>query len=570
MYGRTPPGANLTSEFGELGSRASGSQGDRDQTDRTMIASTREERESATGYDSFLDIGITRNKGRARKETLKAKPAKTGSKKFRGEKEVLAGLPGSETPTRGSGGRLRKKASKIFGIDRPKTSIAESERPDAVERDSTTSVPTQYEVSRSQSRSTNESLDERASLTTTSSEFSLPQDSRRPSGPSSQTSQLSISPPSRRSSRSSARSLFGKGRRRSSSKVEDVPLTGPTSYKRRGSSNSALGQSLPSSSTVPLNATIRQWEAEDQSSLSQFTEIPEVITTSATPGPSTQNRTELYGLPSADMQQPGIGGRMSNWFANIIPTAAAGTSTSPTPASGPRGGLSGDNADGRASARPDSIMTTRSGSIPSSTSAPARASFSSMPGDTIFSSGTPLTASPSRKMISTTSFLQAARQKAAGMGRWVLDSEAIPEGSESIWILGVEHRYDDAPEEPSLEADISNSEEGSWGRQYSGTRATSSPKSKRMGIKRSGSPSPSSLSTASSNYFSNKVGSLNISGSPSKKGRSPGAAETENAAASPGRGIRSLFPLNKDKEKSISTNQVWPDSCEWRDLFGRD
>lgn len=551
MYGRTPPGASLTSEFGELGIRATGSKRDLGDQDRTMIGYSRE-REPEAGYESFLDVGVER---RSRKETLKAKP-----KKSRGEKEVLAGLPSSETPPRGPGGRLRKKASKIFRIDKPKASVGEFERPDAVERDSAVSVPTQYDVSRSQSRSTSASLDERASLTTTSSEFSLPSDNRRPSGPSSQTSQLSLSPPSRRSSRSSARSLFGKGRRRSSSKVEDASLPGPTSYKRRDSSNSALGQAIPSSSTVPLSATIRQRDAEDQSSLSQFTEIPEVITTSATPGPSSQKRTESYGLPSADMQQPGIGGRMSNWFANMIPTATAGTSTSPTPTAGPRAGLLGNNVEGRASTRPDSIMTTRSGSIPSSTSAPARASFSSMPGDMIFSPGAPQTASPGRKMTSTTSFLQAARQKAAGMGRWVLDSEAIPEGSESIWILGVEHRYDDAAEDPSLEADVSNSEEGSWGRQYSSTRATGSPKSKRMGIKRSGSPSPSSLSTTSSNYFSNKIGSLNISGSPNKKGKSPGTVETENPNASPGRGIRSLFPLNKDK--SVSTTQVWPDSCE--------
>lgn len=157
------------------------------------------------------------------------------------------------------------------------------------------------------------------------------------------------------------------------------------------------------------------------------------------------------------------------------------------------------------------------------------------------------------------------------MSRWVLDSEALPEGTEPIWILGVEHRYD-IGEDKMGETDASNSEEGSWGRQYASrtinTTSTGSPKSKHLQTKRGGSPSPSSLATNSSGYFSGRtgmtLGNLNLTSSPSKKGKGAVTPEGEGALGSPGKGMRSLLSMSKDREKSSPTALSWPDGCEFR------
>jgi hypothetical protein len=562
MFGKTSVRASTTSEFGELGGRPVELKRDTSDRDRTLLSRSRDKEDDGE-YDSFLDVGVERNKGRSRKETLKAKPVKTSNKKFRGDKEVLSELPSAETPPRGTAGRLRKKASKIFKIDKPKTTPIESERPDIVALESSSSIP--QAVSRIPSRSTSASLVRQDSSTTTSDGFSITSGNGQPFGSSSQISQLSISPPSRRSSRSSARSLF-KSRRSSASKPDHQSQPVPSVYKRQGSSNLPLGQPLSVSSSLPLNTipfndVARNQEQGEESPLGQFTEIPEVITTSATPA----QKKAGYDLPSAE--QSGISGRMSSWFANIIPNTAMTTSVTVAPGMGSRGNLFGVPGEGRSSTRPDSIVSANSGPLPSSVSAPSRASFSSMPGDATSGINASTTASPSRKTNSTTTFLQVARQKAAGMGRWVLDNEALPDGTDPIWILGIEHRFDVSSEDRSGEVDASNSEEGSWGRQHSNTTTSNgSPKSKRLGIKRSGSPSPSSPSTNSSSYFGNKaglnVGNLNIGSSPNKKSKSPTVIEGDNPGSSPNRGIRSLFPLNKDREKLSSSTASWPESCK--------
>jgi hypothetical protein len=550
MYGKAArKGGDLPSEFGDLGGQQVFPKRETSPKDRTMRRDIPED----VG-DSFFDVADDADK-RSRKDTLRAKPKKTKS-----EKGTYPGLPPSEQPAQSMSRRLKKKASKLFS--KPRT---ESERPELPTTDSTS---TAAGLSRMQSQSTGTSGERRDSLTTTSSEFSVTSANEPVAGPSSH---LSISPPSRRSShssaRSSARSFFSKSRRSSSQK--DEPPAVP--YRQQGPSHLPLGQPIPVSSSLPATRnprgnSLRDWEQGEDSGT--FSDIPEVVTTSATPGPSALRSSETYSGYPTDAQQPGIGGRVSNWFANIIPGNAGTGGVSGTAVPGRGNMFTANPGEGRASTRPESLMSANSGPIPTSVSAPGRASFSSMPGDLTTASGNSLTASPGRKMTSTTSFLQAARQRAAGMGRWVLDSEALPEGTEPIWILGVEHRYELGPED-RLGEDASNSEEGSWGRQYaktSGSASTGSPKSKHLQTKRAGSPSPSSLSTNSSNYFSSKtgvnIGSLNLTSSPGKKGKGSGTSDGDGALGSPGRGMRSLLSMNREKDRQSPTAQSWPDECE--------
>jgi hypothetical protein len=43
----------------------------------------------------------------------------------------------------------------------------------------------------------------------------------------------------------------------------------------------------------------------------------------------------------------------------------------------------------------------------------------------------------------TQTFLAAARQKAVGGVRYLLDGDALPEGTEEVWVRGVVHRFQD-------------------------------------------------------------------------------------------------------------------------------
>ena len=569
MYGNTPRGGPLPSEIGDLGGQQTFPKRSPDQKEGTSSTELRGDAQDIE-YDSFLDVtDETHHKGpvRSRKETLKAR----NPKKTKPEKGSYPGLPSSnsaEGSSMGRAGRLKKKASKIFSTTGARS---DSKRPDMPTTDS---ASTAAGLSRMQSRSTGTSGERRDSLTTTSSEFSIASAHEAAAGPSSH---LSLSPPSRRSShssaRSSARSFFKN--RRSSSQREELP-TLPSRQQAPShlplTTNVPLSQPIPVSSSVlaarnPGGNSLRDWEHGEDSGT--FTDVPEVITTSATPGPPAQRGVGAQNPSATDGQPPGIGGRMTNWFANIIPGTAGTSGVSGNAVPGRGNMFTSNPGDTRASTRPESLMSANSGPIPTSSSAPGRASFSSVPGDLTSSSVNASTASPGRKMTSTTSFLQAARQKAAGMGRWVLDSEALPDGNEPIWILGVEHRYD-AGDDKLLDLDASNSEEGSWGRQYasrnSTTTSSGSPKSKHPQTKRGGSPSPSSLSTNSSNYFSSRtgmaIGNLSLTSSPSKKGKGAGTPDGEGVLGSPGRGMRSLLSISKEKDKPSPTVSPWPDECK--------
>lgn len=154
----------------------------------------------------------------------------------------------------------------------------------------------------------------------------------------------------------------------------------------------------------------------------------------------------------------------------------------------------------------------------------------------------------------------------------MIDGEAMPDGcTESIWILGVEHRFDQV-EGREMETEAGGSEEGSWGRKDS-AGLLSSPTVKRMGIRRAGSPSPSMASTTtSSGLFGGKnvfgMGGLNMSSSPGKKGRglSTGPEDMEHVGGGAGDGsparARSLGLKGKEKDLSVAAGAVWPEECK--------
>jgi hypothetical protein len=518
---------------------------------------------NATGtgaYDSFLDVGAAdKGRSRSRKETLKATKTLKKDKKDKIANDVATNSNEDNVESnKSSGGRLRKKASKLFRSDKRKSNSSDTKRPVLISTGSST-VSNISNVS--ESRPADLSSERRDSSTTLSSEFSLTSNNEQHIASSTPSSGLSLSPPSRRSSAASGRSFFRSRRRSSSNRKESSGSSAPSAFKRRGSSNSqltssvSLGPVVSASTSLPPHRAFRldsihASDRGDDSSFMQIPEIPSLITTSATPGPIRQ---ESYGSNRSDQQQ-GLGGRMSNWFANIMPTNVSLTGNGGT-ALGER--RSQDSVRPVRPVRPESLLSAKSGPLPTSVSAPARTSFSSIPSDSQASS------SPKGK-VSSTSFLQAARQKAAGMGRWVLDSEAAPDGLNSIWVLGVEHRFDNSTDLLAADTDASTSEEGSWGKRQSGkTTSGGSPTGKRLGFKRNGSPSPSNPNDKTNNYFNSKTGmainNMNLTGSPGKRSKA-----SSGDGDSPGRGMRSFLNMGSGKDnKSPSEASLWPESCRF-------
>jgi hypothetical protein len=58
------------------------------------------------------------------------------------------------------------------------------------------------------------------------------------------------------------------------------------------------------------------------------------------------------------------------------------------------------------------------------------------------------------------------------------------------------------------------------------------------------------------------IGSLNLTSSPGKKGKGSGTSDGDGALGSPGRGMRSLLSMNREKDRQSPTAQSWPDECE--------
>lgn len=562
-----------TSEFGELVERhpvqksSAGKNQKATSIRRQPTPSHQLTTEDLGPQESFLDVGAELEHKRSRKDTLKArsnqhdKSSGAAKQSRRSHGHGPPGLPEQEASQHKKRvGLLTKKASKLFKLDKSK-SRNETLRP------RTANLETSLGDDRSLSCSPPSTHPSRRdSLTTTCSELSMSSAHEQCDDSATHVSVSSTSRPSSASSNGHLNIFKPKSRRGSSnnhSNKADIPVLVPspnsqTEYLRDDVGN--LQGLAPTSSSNSHAQNSRplgtdDWEEEDLSSIRTKPNFPQVITTSATPD-QVRSRNALESLPSAveGSNQPSLGGRMSNWFANIIPgNASAGPSQLPHDRSsgGPtRWGNADLPLDGRHSVRTNSSGSNQSNPIVSSASAPARTSIGST-GDSVFNYAASSTASPSRKLTTTSTFLQVARQKAAGVGRWMLDNEAQPDGCQDpIWVLGLQHRSDAPMDERGLELE-DTSEEGSWGRYQSGGRLATSPNSAR-------SPSPSSGS-----YFSSKVGPTPLlpGVSPSRKSLTSVAGDGESSQGSPGRGMRSLLSKNRDKP-SNALMATWPDECE--------
>lgn len=146
----------------------------------------------------------------------------------------------------------------------------------------------------------------------------------------------------------------------------------------------------------------------------------------------------------------------------------------------------------------------------------------------------------------------------------------MPDGcTDPIWILGVEHRFDQGDSGKEMDTEPEGSEQGSWGRKDS-AGLLSSPTVKRMGIRRAGSPSPSMASTTTSStlFGGRNVFGMGGLGSPGRKGRvvSTGPEELEyvggGGEGSPARAGRGLGVKGKEKDRMVAAGTTWPDECE--------
>ncbi len=211
-----------------------------------------------------------------------------------------------------------------------------------------------------------------------------------------------------------------------------------------------------------------------------------------------------------------LSSRMSNWFTNMLPNTSQSWSNVP---SGP------GNSNRSDTSRSPFISSTGS-SIPSQSSS----------------------SSPGRKLPQVaTNLLAAAKQKATGGMRYLIDSEAQPDGCEDpIWVMGVAHAYTDIQDE-----DVS-------------LRRNPSPvmsADKRLPVSSltSQQQQPGDRIT---HLFSSSAASGSGSGnafSPRKVRGDRSMESTNGSPSRPGKG------KGREKSKESVLGRRWPDGCELRD-----
>ncbi len=309
------------------------------------------------------------------------------------------------------------------------------------------------------------------------------------------------------------------------------PAAGSAPKVRRGSSGSGTG----GGASLPLfRSRSRERERDRDADERALHSVAEDGPT----GAPAQRR------PGSSAQGGNLPQRMSAWFGHILPTGAqAQAQLQPQP------GDSSSFAAHRLSGPPS--LTDRD-----------RASFASSPSRQRDPQG--VTASPSRKIPgagAATQFLAAARQKAVGGVRYLLDSEAHPDGCEEpIWVMGVRHGYDGMIE--GADAGASGSVADRPGSVVDISLAATRKTSHDSGSTNSdgtGQASTSGVGSRLTQLFGNTgQGAVLGSFSPGRKDRAAQAqaAEGGESPSRPGR-----MKGKEAKRESVAARQ-WPQGCE--------